>query len=598
MQARRRLAFLYLIVSSCVLAGVLFRFLVNLDSLSLILARNHLVTSSSVEFSWDTLLPSQTLAWTKCYPGRECARLIVPLNYSDPDGPEAAIALIRRPSYLPEGSKDYRGPVLFNPGGPGGSGVDMVWKAADLLSTIIGPQFDIVGFDPRGVSRSTPQSIFFKTEVEQELWGWKSDLIVNNSDSGVARTWARAQVIGKLAAESDGGYLRHINTENTARDMLHIVKAHGQSKLQYWGMSYGTVLGATFAALFPDNVGRLVIDGVVDSEDYYATLWSKNLLDTDKTLETFLTGCVEAGPEDCAFWAPTPKDINNNLTTLYDSLRSRPLPIKTDQTYGVLEYGHLKAFVLAALYSPYALYPALAQALARLAAGDGSLLFSFLFPPPYQCACGPSEAPYDNLREAQISILCNDGDDVPDDLESSQKYFEELYESSDWAEMWARIRLDCVGWPKFPKDHFQGPFVANTSYPILLVGNTADPVTPLWAAKKMSKGFNNSVVLTQDSPGHCSVAAPSVCTMNHIRNYFIHGTLPEPSTVCEPIGKPFPESIQVASPFGQSAAGEHATQDPLMASMSQEDRVLYDAVRELGKKNIISNPFLGFGPLF
>ena len=86
-----------------------------------------------------------------------------------------------------------------------------------------------------------------------------------------------------------------------------------------------------------------------------AALWSKNLLDTDKTLETFLTGCVEAGPEDCAFWAPTPEEINNNLTALYDSLRARPLPIKTDQTYGVLEYGHLKAFVLAALYVPTAL---------------------------------------------------------------------------------------------------------------------------------------------------------------------------------------------------------------------------------------------------
>ncbi|KDR74314.1 hypothetical protein GALMADRAFT_250125 [Galerina marginata CBS 339.88] len=536
------------------------------------------------EFSWEKLKPSKDLEWRKCFPKRQCARLIVPLNHSDPEGPEAVIALIRKRSIFREGSRFYRGPVLFNPGGPGGSGVDMIQgTGGDLLSLLIGPQFDAVGFDPRGIARSTPRASFFKTDVERVLWG-QSLGPVNNSDEGIARTWARAKVFGELAAETDYGYLRHINTDQTARDMLRIVEAHGRSKIQYWGFSYGSVLGATFAAMFPDKIERLVIDGVVDSENYYATLWSNNLLDTDKALESFFTGCAEAGPHGCQFWAPTADDVRQNLTALYDSLRSQPRPIKTETTYGLLNYGMLRGLIFGALYSPYSVFPVLAQALAELAAGDGRRIFEALHPPPYQCSCDPSKTQFKSVTDAQSAILCNDGDDVPGDLQSSQEYFEMLTKASSWGEIWAGIRMNCLGWPKFPKDHFQGPFEANTSHPILLIGNTADPVTPLWAAKKMSGGFTGSVVLTQNSAGHCSLSAPSLCTQKYIRQYFVDGTLPEAGTVCEPIGKPFPKV-----PF---PGGEDPIQKAYMAVINGDDQEIFAAISELSKMPVISPPFL------
>jgi pimeloyl-ACP methyl ester carboxylesterase len=417
-------------------------------------------------------------------------------------------------------------------------------------------------------------------------------------------------VLGELAAETDYGYLRHINTDQTARDMLRIVEAHGRSKIQYWGFSYGSVLGATFAAMFPDKIERLVIDGVMDSQNYYDTLWSLNLLDTDKALETFFTGCAEAGPDGCHFWAPTPEDIRRNLTALYDSVRSQPRPIKTETSYGLLDYGMLRSAVFATLYSPYALFRILAQGLAELAAGDGRIIFELFSSPRYQCSCDPSndkldgqgdvamaivcndgeEVPRDlassqEYFDATMAILCNDGDDVPGDLKSSQEYFEMLTNASSWGEIWARIRLGCAGWPKFPKDHFQGPFEANTSHPILLVGNTADPVTPLWAAKKMSRGFKDSVVLTQNSAGHCSVSAPSLCTMKYIREYFVDGTLPDLGTVCEPIGKPF------ESPASEMGFGEDANQRALVAGMTGDEQEIFVAISELSK-----TPFLSFTP--
>ncbi|KAJ3547553.1 hypothetical protein NMY22_g1609 [Coprinellus aureogranulatus] len=174
---------------------------------------------------WFKIEPSKDLVWHSCYdPPFQCARLQVPLNYSDPNGRQAAIALIRKPAIIPEGSHLYRGPVLFNPGGPGGSGVDLVRSIGQLFSTILGPQFDIVGFDPRGIARSTPRANFFDTDVERVLTVARSGPVPNvknGSVSGIETYWALAQLVGSLAEEHDDGYLKHITTENTATDMTN-----------------------------------------------------------------------------------------------------------------------------------------------------------------------------------------------------------------------------------------------------------------------------------------------------------------------------------------------------------------------------------------
>ncbi|KAF5311061.1 hypothetical protein D9619_008145 [Psilocybe cf. subviscida] len=519
-------------------------------------------------FSWDDIPTTKELKWRACYDsGLQCARLEVPLNYSDPDGRKASIALVRKPADVPTESGFYRGPVLFNPGGPGGSGVDMVKGRAEQFSKILGPQFDIVGFDPRGIARSTPAASFFDTKAKRAVWSNAQGVgLANNSDEGVARTWARAFVVNTLAAETDDGYLRHINTENTARDMLSIVEAHGRAKIQYWGFSYGSVLGATFASLFPDKIERLIIDGV--------SLWSNNLLDTDKAMDSFYTGCAAAGPEGCAFWAPTASDIEANLTKIIHAVRSNPVPMRTKAGYGLLDYAMLRSALFTGLYSPYTSFPILAEGFAELAAGNGTKIFDRMNPEAFKCQCDTKLPDVESVPDAQSAVLCNDGDDVPDDLASAEKYFKMMMEASSWSELWTSIRLGCVNWPKFPKNHFQGPFNASTSHPILLIGNTADPVTPLWAAKKMSKGFEDSVVLTQDSAGHCSLSAPSVCTQKYVRDYFVDGTLPEPGTICHPVSGPF------------STKSGHA----LVSMMTVEEQEMYAAVLALSHDSGIVAP--------
>ncbi|KAJ6541006.1 TAP-like protein-domain-containing protein [Mycena vulgaris] len=525
------------------------------------------------KFSWETIVPTEELIWTDCYVDNQCARLKVPLDYSHPDAASAAIAMIRIHSTVPHNSTNYRGPILINPGGPGGSGVDMIARRGPQISTIVGPEFDVIGFDPRGIARSTPRVSFYETRSEREIWLSNAnphEISLNASTDAPARVWARAIVDGKLAGERDDGALRYITTDHTARDMLRIVQAHGLEKIQYWGFSYGSILGAVFASMFPENIGRFVIDGVADSESYFANEWDDDLIDADKVWSSFLDGCVAAGPQGCPFYSPTAAEISENVDRLYASLRERPIPVRTDISFGLVDYSMLRRVIFSSLYSPYATFPALAQALADLSTGNATALFNMSRRPPFQCSCDESEYRFESVGDATFGVMCNDATQISREYEDSISHYARMSETTTWADVWEPFRMACVGWPEFPKNHFQGPFVANTSFPLLLVGNTADPVTPLWSAHKMSEGFNGSVVLTQDSVGHASISAPSICTQKHIRQYFLNGVLPEPGTICDVIGSPFPASDY------QDLSDAQA-----VLTLPAADRILFDAVREL-----------------
>ncbi|KAG5650219.1 hypothetical protein H0H81_000275 [Sphagnurus paluster] len=350
--------------------------------------------------------------------------------------------MARLPSKLSANSTDYRGPILLNPGGLGGSGVDFVLGAGEEISGVLGPQFDIVAFDPRGVARSTPHVSFLGNSVDRTFW---QDNALNASSDELARAWARAKIVGQLAEERQAGILPYINTAQTAADMLSIVKAHGKEKLLYWGFSYGSVLGSTYASLFPDKIERIVIDGVLDLDDYYQTLWTTNLSDTDKAMNAFYTTCHSAGPTKCAFYAPTPAQIAANLSNLYSTVRARPVPVRTALSYGLLDYSRLRSTVFSALYSPWAAWPTLAVALADLARGNGTALYTMLEQPPFERACpaAPDEE-FESADEVRFAIICNDGDVVPEDFEKLKDYVRDTVSKSEWAELWDNIRTYCV----------------------------------------------------------------------------------------------------------------------------------------------------------
>ncbi|KAJ7116844.1 alpha/beta-hydrolase [Mycena crocata] len=469
------------------------------------------------DFDWETLKATDSLQWTACYSGFECSLLQVPLDYSATDKGNASIAVVRLPSTVPK--EGYLGPILFNPGGPGGSGVSAIVSVGASFAEFLGPQFDIVGFDPRGVAFSKPTVSFFKTAVERQLWT-PPDLnlrypSLNASSEVISNQWAQFQLVGQLAKERDTDeYLQHITTDNVARDMLRITEAFGFEKLQYWGVSYGTVLGATFATTFP-VVSTHPLTGCIsrfmDSEAWYSANVTGSMTDTDKALQTFFDGCAAAGPDACAFHAPTASQIADKLTALTESIRAQPFPVLTALSHGI--------------------------GLAALAAGNATGVYTEHESPAFECDCDAGQAPFTlNNFEAQIVTSCGDAAAIEDSVADLRQFYAQEARVSSFADIWGHWRIHCSGWKVHREGRFLGkssrdfqlvPLARNTSFPLLVIGNTADPVTPLAWAKKASALFPGSVLLTQDSPGHMSLAAPSLCTHGHLQAYFRNGTLPQ-----------------------------------------------------------------------
>ncbi|KAJ7111239.1 TAP-like protein-domain-containing protein [Mycena epipterygia] len=537
---------------------------------------------AAVEFNWAQLKSSTKLNWIPCYDGFQCSLLQVPLDYTAPQSGNASIAIVRLPATSPK--SEYRGPLLFNPGGPGSSGVDAIVQGGAAFATVFGDQFDIVGFDPRGVSYSTPIATFFKTDVERELLIPSAATIVypslNASSDALAQVWGDMQLLGQLAvARNTDDYLQHMTTDNIARDMLRITEAFGYEKLQYWGVSYGSVLGATFASLFPDKVGRLIIDGVFDMDAYYTANLTNQMLDTDKALQTFFDSCAAAGPDNCAFYASSTSAISDRLAELTASIRDQPFPVVTAESHGIVDFVFLRNSVLDALFSPYDSFEPLAQGLAALAGGNATALYALTEVPTFECGCNASAAPFHaNNFEAYMTIACGDALPVNDTIPQLQRFYENGAKVSSFSDLLSSTRVVCAAWKIHREDRFQGPVGAqNTSFPLLLVGNTLDPVTPLAGAMKTAKAFPGSALLTQDAVGHTSLTAPSMCTFSYFRQYFVNGTLPPPGTVCSVDAELFPDS-------SASAVTTRGIQDSEAERLLEAGRTIRDVVRRAASR--------------
>ncbi|KAF7337319.1 Abhydrolase-4 domain-containing protein [Mycena sanguinolenta] len=493
-------------------------------------------TQAQDTFNWNQITPTENLLWTPCNGHFECARLNVPLDYKNPNASSAAIALLRLPAGVPNNSSDYRGPILFNPGGPGASGVNFVLGIAEDIRAVVGPQFDLVGFDPRGIARSVPTASFFGTNAERVQFPYPGSL--NASQDAFGRAYAAALLESKLAAARDDGSLRFINTESTARDMLTIVQAHGREKLQYAGFSYGTILGATFAAMFPDKIERMLLDGVGDPDDYYSTSWLSNLIDTHKTWAAFLQGCVSADNAAHKAYPRRPGSFRVSAVLWTRGL----LAFARDASRPALQPVRRGGFGVGG-------FQELAAALHSLSLGNATALYQLSIggagaPSPFfQCPTNASADVFQFLGESdgQVAVSCNDGKSINVDYADVENHFREMCEVSPFCDIYGIDRMVCLGWPEYLKNNFTVSFKTNTSFPILLISNTADPVTPLASAQKMSAGFDGSVLLTQDSPGHTSLVAPSLCTFSHIAAYFVNGTLPAKGTVCSVDAELFPD---------------------------------------------------------
>ncbi|KAJ7440991.1 TAP-like protein-domain-containing protein [Mycena latifolia] len=495
-----------------------------------------LSSEAALDFDWTKVKAGKKLNWTHCYSGLQCARLEVPLDYSAPHNGVAGIAIVKYPSTSP--TSEYR---------PGGSGVDVIVESGAVFGAVFGEQFDIVGFDPRG-------NFIFKSDAERHQWqhpGVDSPYPSLNTSHDVSAS----RYVGKNRDTEE--LLQYITTDNVARDMLRITEAFGFEKLQYWGISYGT-----------EKVGRMIIDGVMDGEAWYSGNITNSMEDTDATLQNFFDGCAASGPDGCAFYAPTSAAIAANLSVLSTSLLNEPIPVITNISYGVFSYTYLRNVIFAALYTPHTSFALLAQGFSELATGNATLLYTMGEVAPFECARGSDTNPVQirqNSNEASLPTACGDISAVSDTVAQLRESYETGAKLSSFWDMFGNWRIRCSGWKVHREGRFLGPMGAsNTSFPLLVIGNTADPVTPISMARKTSAYFPGSVLLTLDAPGHTSIAAVSTCISIHMRQYFQNGILPDAGTVCNADEELFP-----------------STSGNITVKRSVQDRELLEALRQI-----------------
>ncbi|KAI0630083.1 alpha/beta-hydrolase, partial [Trametes polyzona] len=492
--------------------------------------------------------PSRTIQWTPCYTNEKCARLLLPLDYDTPDGPTTAIALRMIPATDKE---NYRGPILINPGGPGGSGTDLVARAGQNISRIVGPSFDVLGFDPRGVGASTPSADCFESDSQRKLWSLQDNhRLLNLSDDTIPLARARVSTVAQRCEAKIGGewgIARFMSTPNVARDMLEISKQLGQEKLQYWGFSYGSILGQYFSAMYPDKVGRVVIDGIYDSHNYRAALWNSNLVDNEAVIDSFFQFCHQAGPEKCNVYEDSPEKIHARYFSLLEAVDASPVPVPSAEPPLLITRRVLQIQIFRAAYQPIYAFGFVADTVRALETGNETALVKLApkIREPVECQCTLPE-PWAVENEAFEAVACGDGEPHPYDADTYASFYRNLTSVAPVVgPIWATYYLKCSEWRVRPKWRWTGPLEAkNTSHPLLIVSPRYDPVCPLRDAKAVHERYGGSGLLVQNSYGHCSLSAPSLCTAKHIREYMVNGTLPEPETVCEADVLPFVGSVR------------------------------------------------------
>lgn len=479
----------------------------------------------------------ETITWESCgeAQGRpvECSTITVPMdqfNATNSGDKVFTIPLIRM-----RGSNATQN-LLLNPGGPGGSGFAFIHRFGKQLSTIVGDGFHLLSFDPRGINSSTPQAVCYPDkEARQALSEVRDKRVIEDS----AEAYAFAKNLVQACAETMGDHGLYINTPQTAADMNSILDALGQKDMIYWGFSYGTVLGQTYAGLFPERSQRVVIDGVANQFDWYNELAeTEYLTDTETVFDGFLDECLKAG-ENCTLstLATSKEELYDQILGLADSIYDEPLGVYVNNTaWGTLDYFSIIAkAVFPALYSPTTWYD-LADRLTQMLKGNATEVFLHY---------GGRGNAWNILFDGNYFVTMNDGKSGPDFWPSDR-----ITALKTIIEPIANVSLFSGGgaigkyyikqhW-SIPKTHNYVPKLdVKTAHPLLILSTTFDPVCPLVSARSAQRAFADSQIVEVKGYGHCSSAVTSTCVAKHVRAFLYNGTLPESYTQCEVDGPYF-----------------------------------------------------------
>ncbi|WP_316775478.1 alpha/beta hydrolase [Streptomyces sasae] len=462
-------------------------------------------------------LTSQKLDWGRCKatsdsaaPGDEwrCATLKVPLDWAKPDGATIGLALIR--AQASGGSGKRIGSLLFNFGGPGGSGVSTMPYYASTVSALR-TRYDLVSWDPRGVGASEG----IRCRSDKDIQSAESIDATPDTPAEETAYFQDAADFGKGCEKAAGTLIAHVSTTDTARDMDLMRQVLGDTKMHYFGISYGTELGGVYAHLFPKKVGRLILDAVVDPTADSVGQEKNQAAGFQRALDDYLNSTGQ-----------DPDQGSRKIAGLLKRLDATPLPTSSGRK---LTQSLAVTGIVLPLYSQDS-WPTLTSALKAAEEGDGSELLSLAD----QYNERDSSGHYGTTTHSQRVISCLDDKERPTLAETKKRLaeFEKIspvfgdflsWDSAGW----------CHDWPvagQWDTPEVSAPGAA----PILLVGNTGDPATPYEGARKMADelGRGVGVELTWKGEGHGAYGSGSDCVDSMVNAYLLSGSIPKDGKVC------------------------------------------------------------------
>lgn len=499
------------------------------------------------------------LRWVPCFadagPGFECATARVPLDYDNLDGGKIPIDMVRLVA-----TGERKGSLFLNPGGPGGSGIDFVLGAGPILFTPeVRAAYDLVGFDPRGILRSNPLLCF--GTLNAALQAFPPFAFPTND----AEEEQQRASFGFLQTQcgNRGGIIQHkMSSANVARDMEVMRAAVGDEQLNFAGYSYGSVLGQVYANLFPDRVGHVIIDGVLDIADWVGdtgplvrddqTLGERLRSDVgaEDTFDEFFRQCEAAGPDAC----PLAPNADERGRLVLERLRAEPFVIvdpNTGEPIFAVTYADVVGMVLGGLYSTPD-WIEIGIGLAQVEAAQNAPAS----PPPgfaaamrrfdEAMAVRRPDPKYPNFVEGFPGVACVDTSN-PINFRAWSEAVDRLeVESPTFGPIWGWSESICNQWPGDDRDRFVGPFGQTTANPLLLLTTLYDPATPVEQARSAHDAMPGSILVTVDGAGHTTLFT-STCVDDLTAAFLLDDIAPQDGTVCDQdLSLPFTDPGQAA----------------------------------------------------
>lgn len=455
----------------------------------------------------------QKLDWHSCS-SHECATLTVPLDYAHPQGPTIRLAVLR---VRAEDPSRRVGQLVVNPGGPGGSGIQYAAAGSYAFGQQLTRYYDIVGFDPRGVGQSTPLDCVDTSGLDQVIAADPDP----ETSSEAQRLDRLTRQMGEGCLSNSGELARHMSTVEAAKDMDILRAALGERKLDYFGASYGTFLGATYADLFPRHVGRMVLDGAIDPALSNEQLTLGQAKGFETALRAYLQDCVRQ--PSCPLGTSVAQ-AEAGLKHFFVDVDHKPLP--TGGARPLTEGRAMPGVWLPLYVKEY--WPRLTSALrAAIDRGDGGPLLQLS---DQYTSRGPNGY-LDNSMEALYAVNCLDHDDS---IPSSKvpAHFAEFQKASPvFGRSFAYSLSSCAAWP-IHSGHTTKALHAAGAPPIVVVGTTRDPATPYAWAKALARELDSGVLVSRDGDGHTGFQQGNPCVDGAVEGYLIRGKVPQDGLSC------------------------------------------------------------------